>query len=256
MTSARAAALTAAALLSTAAPSLAQSPRPFDQNPAFAVEKLPRLYAGVAGGAVFPNAFDTTVQINLGGEKLKATADMQFDAGQAVGGLIGYAVTRRIAIEAELGHASFAMDRLEVGLSKGRHSLEGTVKVDGDVEAWTGFGNVVVAPLGVGIVTPYVGAGAGFASFDFDVKAVDLFGGQVAVGAEQSETRPALKGIVGANLALGYHFGIGARYSYIWADTATDKTKSATFSGIPVKGKGHVGDFTAGTLFISGNLAF
>ncbi len=50
--------------------------------------------------------------------------------------------------------------------------------------------------------------------------------------------------------------GIGARYSYIWADTATDKTKSATFSGIPVKDKGHVGDFTAGTLFISGNLAF
>ena len=89
-------------------------------------------------------------------------------------------------------------------------------------------------------------AGAGFAHFDFDIEALDLFGGQVPIGADQSETKLALKGIVGANLALGYHFGLGARYSYIWANTATDKTKSATFSGIPIKGKGEVGDFTAG----------
>ena len=148
------------------------------------------------------------------------------------------------------------MDRLELSLASGPHSLEGSVKVDGDVDAWTGFGNVVVAPLGVGILTPYVGAGAGFAHFDFDIEALDIFGGRIPIGADQSETKLALKGIVGANLALGYHFGIGARYSYIWANTATDKTKSATFSGIPIKGKGHVGDFTAGTLFVSGNLAF
>lgn len=234
----------------------ADEPRPFDQNPAFANEKLPRVYAGVAGGAVFPHDFDTSVKIDIGGTKLKATADMQFDTGQAVGGLIGYAVTKRIAIEAELGHATFAMDQLDLSLSKGRHSLEGSVKVDGDVDAWTGFGNVVMAPLGVSIITPYVGAGAGFAHFDFDIKAADIFGGQIPIGADQSETKLALKGIVGANLALGYHFGIGARYSYIWANTATEKTKSATFSGIPIKGKGAVGDFTAGTLFISGNLAF
>jgi opacity protein-like surface antigen len=234
----------------------ADEPRPFDQNPAFANEKLPRVYAGVAGGAVFPNEFDTSLQIDIGGEKLKASADMQFDTGQAVGGLIGYAVTKRIAIEAELGHATFAMDQLDLSLSKGRHRLEGSVKVDGEVDAWTGFGNVVVAPLGVGIITPYVGAGAGFAHFDFDIKSAEVFGGQIPIGADQSETKLALKGIVGANLALGYHFGLGARYSYIWADTSTEKNKSATFSGIPIKDKGHVGDFTAGTLFISGNLAF
>ena len=64
----------------------AESPRPFDQNPAFADEKLPRVYAGVAGGAVFPDAFETSVQIDIGGTKLKATADMQFDTGQAVAG--------------------------------------------------------------------------------------------------------------------------------------------------------------------------
>jgi opacity protein-like surface antigen len=237
-------------------PAQADDARPFDQNPAFANEKLPRVYAGVAGGAVFPNEFDTSVEIDIGGTKVKASADMQFDTGQAVGGLIGYAVTKRIAIEADLGHATFAMDQLDLSLSKGHHSLEGAVKVDGNVDAWTGFGNVVVAPLGVGILTPYVGAGAGFAHFDFDIKAADIFGGQIPIGAEESATKLALKGIVGANLALGYHFGIGARYSYIWANTATDKTKSATFSGIPIKGKGEVGDFTARTLFISGNLAF
>ena len=33
----------------------ADEPRPFDQNPAFANEKLPRVYAGVAGGAVCAN---------------------------------------------------------------------------------------------------------------------------------------------------------------------------------------------------------
>ncbi len=119
------------------------------------------------------------------------------------------------------------MDQLDLSLSKGRHSLEGSVKVDGDVEAWTGFGNVVIAPLGVGIITPYVGARARFAHFDFDIKALDIFRGQIPIGADQSETKLALKGI-GANLALGYHFGLYARYSYIWANTATDKTKSAT----------------------------
>ncbi len=238
------------------AQSRADDPRPFDQNPAFADEKLPRVYAGVAGGAVFPDAFDTSVEIDIGGTRVTASADMHFDDGQAVGGLVGYAVTKRIAIEAELGHATFDMNRLELSLASGHHSLEGSVKVDGHVDAWTGFGNVVVAPLGVGILTPYVGAGAGFAHFDFDIEALDIFGGQIPIGADQSETKLALKGIVGANLALGYHFGIGARYSYIWANTASNKTNSATFSGIPIKGKGSVGDFTAGTLFVSGNLAF
>ena len=66
----------------------------------------------------------------------------------------------------------------------------------------------------------------------------EVFGGQIPIGADQSETKLALKGIVGANLALGYHFGLGARYSYIWANTATNKTSSASFSGIPIKNKG------------------
>jgi len=74
--------------------------RPFDQNPAFAEEKLPRVYAGVAGGAVFPDAFHTSVELDLGGTRVTASADMHFDDGQAVGGLVGYAVTKRIAIEA------------------------------------------------------------------------------------------------------------------------------------------------------------
>src|SRR5262245_39631171 len=91
----------------------ADDSRPFDQNPAFAEAKLPRVYAGVAGGAVFPNEFDTSLQLDLRGTKLKASADMQFDTGQAAGGLIGYALTKRIAIEAELGHATFAMDQLD-----------------------------------------------------------------------------------------------------------------------------------------------
>jgi len=90
--------------------------RPFDQNPAFADEKLPRVYAGVAGGAVFPDAFDTSLEIDIGGAKVTASADMHFDDGQAVGGLVGYAVTQRIAIEAELGHATFDMNRLEYAL--------------------------------------------------------------------------------------------------------------------------------------------
>ncbi len=242
---------------SIAAPALAQDPRPFDQNPAFADGKLPRFYFGVAGGAIWANQFDTSVDVKIGKEQLKATAGVTFDTGQSVGGLIGYGISRHIAVEAEIGHANIDMDRLKFGLSSPGHgSLSGSIGIDGNIEAWTGFANLLVAPTGVGILTPYFGGGVGAAYFNGDVELVSILGGNLPIGDSKSETDLALKAIAGINLALSPHFGIGARYSYLWVDTADQKSASSAFLGVPIHAKGKVDDFTAQTLFISGNLAF
>lgn len=246
---------------SIAAPALAQGPRPFDQNPAFA-GPLPKFYFGVAGGAIFADQFNTSLDVKIGKEELKATADVTFDTGQSVGALVGYAVSHHIAVEAEIGHARFDMDRLKFGLSSPGHgnvhggSLSGSVGLDGNIDAWTGFANLLVAPTGVGILTPYFGGGIGAAYFDSDVKSIRAFGGSIPIGELKSETDLALKGILGINLALAPRFGVGARYSYIWVDSSQSKSASSAFLGFPVHTKGKVDDFTAQTLFISGNVAF
>jgi opacity protein-like surface antigen len=226
----------------------------FANHPGFAADEHP-VYVAFGGGWVFANSLNSSASGSLIGIPFDVSADLTFDTGQTVGGVVGYQINQYLAIEGEFGYASLSMKSLKLGLSiPGLGGVGAKIGASGDVDTYIGMVNAIVTPAGVGIVTPYLGGGIGVGHIETSLDALTLGGARLNVNASNDETDLALQAIVGVDLALSERFAIGARYSYLWLNTG--RSESGGGCGCLFSFKGKVDDFTANVLMITGTLVF
>lgn len=175
-----------------------------------------RAYVGGTVGVIIPES----LHISASGAVV-GSSDLTFNAGPAFSGLIGYHLNEYLAVEGELGYASFDED-----------SFAGA-SVDGHLNTVFGFGNLIVTPWGRSGFSPYIGGGIGFTNFDETVNTI----GGVPVNSSASETDFAANFIAGFQMPVAYRWSVGARYRFVWVNASSTTTNGAVSIS--------QGDFTA-----------
>lgn len=187
-------------------------------------------YAGLSIGALVPSDTDQTTRGAVAGVPVSGSGKLGFKTGAAVGGRVGYRFGEHLAAEADLTYTRYRHDRLDGRLAVGPLAVDGA-GFDGHVSKWLGFVNAVVTPWGRAGVTPYVGAGIGFSSYEATVNAIDTAAfGRLAMGSKTSKTDFAANAMAGVDWALTETVSVGARYRFIWTDSATTETSGGLTS--------------------------
>jgi opacity protein-like surface antigen len=175
-----------------------------------------RAYVGASAGFVIPS----DLHASFGGG-LAGSGDFSFKTGAAGSGFIGYHFNDMLAGEAELSVASADADRFS-GTINGDSFL---VPIDGSLTTVLVLANAIYKPLGArAAFSPYIGGGIGFASIDDSINSI----GGVGVASTGSETDFAANFLVGMDFAIVDRWSVGARYRFVWINTAS----SATSGGI------------------------
>jgi opacity protein-like surface antigen len=174
-----------------------------------------RAYVGVSGGVVIPD----DLHASFGGG-LAGSGDFSFKAGAAGTGFAGYHFNDLLAAEGEIGVASSDSDKFTGTLN----GVAVSAPIDGTLTTVVGFANLIATPLGRSGFSPYIGAGIGFASIDNTINSVN----GVGIASSGSETDFAANFIAGFDVAVVDRWRVGARYRFIWINTAS----SATSGGI------------------------
>ncbi len=180
-------------------------------------------YVGLSGGIIIPDDVHDTYSGTITG-----SSNTSFKTGAAVTGFAGYHFNNFIAGEAELGYAAYDYDKASGTLSSGGTTLTGSIGVNGDVTAWTGFANAIITPLGRAGFSPYIGGGLGFASVDAKINSVTLGGTTLAVNSKRSETDFAANILAGFDFPVSNNFALGARYRFVWINSGGTSTSSGT----------------------------
>jgi opacity protein-like surface antigen len=183
----------------------AQIMQPVTQN-------VGRGYVGGSAGIVIPSDLHTTFSGVVAG-----SGDFSFKAGGAGTAFIGYHFNDILAGEGELGVASADHDKFSGTLN----GVTGSVPINGSLTTVLGLANVIVTPLGRSGFSPYVGGGIGFAAIDDTI-------GIGGVSATGRETDFAANLILGMDFAVANRWSVGARYRFVWINTAS----SASSGGI------------------------
>jgi OmpA-OmpF porin, OOP family len=188
-----------AALLGAAPAALAQTAMPVTQD-------VGHFYFGAAAGVIIPQDLHSTFSGAVAG-----SGDLSFDAGAAFTGLVGYHLTEQLTLEGELGFGRFDISNFS-GVFNG---VAVNAAVDGHIDTFSGFGNVIATPWGRQGFSPYFGVGIGFVNFD---QRLDAIGG-ATLNTSSSETDFAANLVAGFDMPLVDRWTIGARYRFIWANT-------------------------------------
>jgi opacity protein-like surface antigen len=179
-----------------------------------------RAYVGASAGFVIPS----DLHASFGGG-LAGSGDFSFNSGAAGTGFIGYHFNDMLAGEAELSVASADADKFS-GTINGDSIV---APIDGSLTTVLLFGNVIYKPLGVrAAFSPYIGGGIGFASIDDSINTV----GGANVASTGSETDFAANFLVGMDFAVVDRWSVGARYRFVWINTASSATSGGSNSSI------------------------
>lgn len=179
-----------------------------------------KFYVGLGAGVVVP----TNTSVSASGA-VNGSGNLSYKDDASIMGMAGYHFTDYLTGETELGYSSLDYDSLSGTIAGGGLTGTGSVHVNGHVNAVVGLANAIVTPLGNSGISPYVGGGIGFASTDSKVNSLSSGGVTVADNASNSETNLALDALVGVNFPVAEKFSLGARYQYLWVNSA------ATYSG-------------------------
>jgi len=148
------------------------------------------LYLGLGGGANWARDAD----ISGGGIDTEA----EFDTGWAALGTVGYGFGNGLRLEFELGYRDNDID-----------GVGGVANAGGSVNVWSGMVNALYdVPTGWPL-TPYIGAGIGYAR----VKADGISVGGTTV-ADDSDNVFAYQGIIGAAYGITQNLKLGLDYRY------------------------------------------
>ena len=184
-----------------------------------AVANVGRAYVGASAGVVIPS----DLHANFGGG-IAGSGDFSFKTGGAGSGFIGYHLNDLLALEGELGVASSDADKFS-------GTLNGTAvsaSIDGSLTTVFVFGNAILTPFGRAAFTPYVGGGIGFASIDDSINSI----GGVNVASSGRETDFAANFTAGLDFAVANRWSVGARYRFIWVNTASSATSGGVNASI------------------------
>ena len=181
-------------------------------------------YIGVQGGVVVPDDIHVNVSGTSGGVAVTGSGDFSFDAGGAATVFAGYHINNWLAAEGELGWVGYDYDALNGTITAGGTS-SGKININGDVTAWVGFVNAIIAPWGRDGFSPYVGGGIGFANYDNKINTISNAAfGTLAVNSSQSTTDFAANVILGFDYPVSDAFSLGARYRFVWINSGTTQT--------------------------------
>jgi hypothetical protein len=105
-------------------------------------------YAGFGAGADFPSDIPFSVHVNGGGLAVAVAGHVNLDTSAAGSATFGYRFNDYFATEGEFGYADFGIGSINLKVSALGLSKSGKFGLDGDVQAFTGFANLVVTPWG------------------------------------------------------------------------------------------------------------
>jgi opacity protein-like surface antigen len=194
-----------------------------------------RAYVGASAGVVIPS----DLHASFGGG-IAGSGDFSFKTGGAGSGFIGYHFNDMLAGEGELGVTSADSDKFSGTLN----GVAVAAPINGSLTTVFGFANLIVTPLGHSSFSPYIGGGIGFASIDDTINSV----GGVGIASSGRETDFAANLILGLDFAVADRWSVGARYRFIWINTAS----SATSGGINTS----IDDLTAHVITATGTFHF
>lgn len=171
-----------------------------------------RAYVGASAGFVVPS----DLHASFGGG-FAGSGDFSFNTGAAGTGFVGYHFNDMLAGEAELSVASAGADKFS-GTINGDSIV---APIDGSLTTVLLLANAIYKPLGSrAAFSPYVGGGIGFASIDDSINTI----GAVNVASTGSETDFAANFLIGMDFALVDRWSVGARYRFVWINTASTAT--------------------------------
>jgi len=216
--------------LLVAAPALAQAPPPPPPGsppPAYAppatvppykpyTPPRSRIYLAITGGGLFPNDVDASGSGTLGGVSTRASGRIKFEDTYVASGILGLQFSPFVSFEIEGGYTHLKTK----GGSSGTLTPDGGVATPGTItgsgNAWLGFGNLLIWPLGAdAAVAPYLGGGGGVAGFKGSAVVSNGLGA-IAISTDGRQATPAAAAIAGIDFGGPGPFRIGARYKYMW----------------------------------------
>lgn len=181
-------------------------------------------YFGLSTGVMIPGDTDQKISGTFFGVPVSGSGKLRFKPGFIVDLRAGYHVNPYLAVEGDLAYARYSYDKVVGQLTAGPLPISESA-FDGHVSNWLGFVNAVVTPLGRSAFTPYVGAGIGFSSYEATVDAISVGGlGRIAVSSKTTNTDFATNALAGFDYAVTHTISVGARYRFIWTDSATSAT--------------------------------
>jgi opacity protein-like surface antigen len=153
------------------------------------------------------------------------------------------------------GDALFVFHDKYPGLNPDSFIGGGTNEYTADIESWVGLANAYIDIGTWHCITPYVGAGVGFASLSITgYKDVNVPNLSVAYGQNNSETNFAWAAYAG--LAYKVTPGLTIDLSYRYTDLGDIKTgKIATYDNVSTSGGLQIEDITSNDVMLSVRLA-
>jgi len=202
-------------------------------NPAFseAAESDGSFYGRIGAGTFSINDVSFSGSSTAYGVTVTAAGDFTFEPGYSMSGAVGYRINKNLDVELELGYAYSEYD--DVSLSGSVTSsgttlaIAGTANIDGNVQMFTGMGNLIYKLgdlMDVQDFTPYLGAGIGLVSI---VDSVDKIG-TLTVNGEETNTDIAANLMAGFDIPMSDSAKAGLRYRYFWADNGSKGVDNAT----------------------------
>ncbi len=219
--------LVALASVVLASPALAQAPAPtnpppINEPPAYTPPPYTSppapphssLYLALSGGALFPNDVTVSGSGTIGGVPTSATGTIQFENSYIASGTLGIQAGEYVSFEIEGGYAHLQTKGGSLTPAGGTTVAAG---VRGSGDAYLGFGNLLIWPLGAdATVAPYLGGGGGVAAFKGGAEVSNPSLGAIAVSTDGRQVTPAAAAIAGIDFGGPGMFRIGARYKYLW----------------------------------------
>ena len=185
--------------------------------PAYYPPPRSTLYLAITGGGLFPNHVDASGSSTIGGVPTSATGTLKFKDTYIASGILGVQLTPLVSFEVEGGYTHLKTKDGSSGTltPAGGAAVPGTVTGSGN--AWLGFGNLLIWPLGADApLAPYLGGGGGVAAFKGSAVVSNAALGQVAISTNERQSTGAAAAIAGIDFGGPGPFRIGARYKYMW----------------------------------------
>lgn len=179
-----------------------------------------KFYIGLDGGLVIPG----NTSVNLTGTTA-GSGHFSYKDGYQIGGFLGYHFNDLFSAEGQLAYDRSNFDKLSGTLTGGAIIGTGNINVNGNISAFTGFLNGIISPFHNGFV-PYAGGGVGFADARSKISSISFNGVTSAVNSSENQTDFAADGLVGFDIPVGQSLSVGARYQYLWVNSAQTTTSN------------------------------
>ena len=188
-----------------------------------------KFYVGFGAGMISPNNVDVnTAAGTYNGVTLTNgfKAEIEFDNGYQITGLLGYRLNEYLSFETELGYSKFDYDKLNVTAggtaTSGNVSTTygtGSLNVDGSISA---FSMIFGPTLDFDVYENLeflLGGGIGFSSYNDEVKSV---GGSTALSYDDDNTEFSAKFKTGANYSFTEQTYVQATYGFNFVNSGID----------------------------------